>query len=221
MEKIKNNKILIIITSILILLPSLVALLMWDRLPELIPTHWNFEGNADKYSSKLFAFAALPAILLGVHALCIFATAADPKNRNINNGVFRLMLFISPAISVIIGMVEISYALGREVDITRIMMLLLGMMFIIIGNYLPKSRRNYTMGIKIPWTLNSDNNWNATHRVGGIVFIAAGLLVLILAFIPGFTEKGMTAFVVLTLAAALLPMIYSFLYYLKNERNED
>ena len=93
--------------------------------------------------------------------------------------------------------------------------------FLFIGNYLPKSRRNYTMGIKIPWALNSDDNWNATHRVGGIVYMAIGVICLIMAFIPGLTDKTFWLFFIVMIVGSTIPVAYSYIYYLKNEKDKE
>ena len=221
MEKIRKNKIAIIISSLLILTPICVSLLFWDKLPDQIPVHFNMNGEADDYWSKTAALLGIPVIMLAVHALCIFATVADPKRKNISDAAFNMVLFICPVMSIILSAIEVSYGLGREVSVNKIVMLLLGMMFIVLGNYVPKSRRNYTMGIKVPWALNSDNNWNATHRFAGIVYIAIGIVSLIMGVLPAVSGNILWIYFVVMMIVATAPVVYSFIYYIKYEKEEE
>ncbi|MBR2577318.1 MAG: SdpI family protein [Erysipelotrichaceae bacterium] len=221
MEKIRKNKIKIIITGLLTLVPIFVALAMWDKLPDTVPVHWNMNGEADNYWSKTGALIGMPFILLAVHVISIFVTVADPKRKNISDTAFSMVLFICPAMSIIISAIEMNYALGREVSVNRIVMLIMGVLFIVLGNYLPKSRRNYTVGIKVPWALNSDNNWNATHRFGGFVYILIGLISLILGLLPGISGDALWIYLIVLLVAATAPVIYSFIYYIKYEKEEE
>ena len=221
MEKIKNNKLLIIITCLLTLTPLLVALIMWDKLPDQIPMHWNVNGEVDGYGSKTMALIGLPLILVAAQGLCIFAMVTDPKRQGISEGAFRMVLLIIPVISMICTYLETAFALGKEISVNKVMMILMGVLFLFIGNYLPKSRRNYTMGIKIPWALNSDDNWNATHRVGGIVYMAIGAICLIMAFIPGLSDKVFWLFFTVMMVGSTIPVAYSYIYYLKNEKDKE
>ena len=220
MEKIRRNKKMIIITGLLFLIPFIVSMLMWNRLPEQLPTHWNAAGEVDQYSSKAFALLALPLFLVAVHVICIWGTTADPKNKAISDGAFGLVLFICPVVYAVITYLELSVALGRQIDVSRLMTALISLACIFIGNYLPKSRRNYTMGIKIPWTLNSDNNWNATHRFGGILWMAVGIIGLVLCFLP-FDKLFVPYIIVFVIASGIVPVIYSYIYYLRYEKGKE
>ena len=102
------------------------------------------------------------------------------------------------------------------VNINFMANLLLGVIFIVIGNYLPKCRQNYTVGIKVPWTLASEANWDATHRMAGKLWVAGGVLILLLAIQPWIPAFPIS--LVLILAVTFIPMIYSFVYYLRNEK---
>ena len=220
MEKIRRNKKMIIISGLLFLIPFIVSLLMWNRLPEQLPTHFNAAGEVDQYSSKAFALLVLPLFLVAVHVLCIWGTTADPKNKAISDGAFGLVLFICPVVYAVITYLELSVALGRQIDVSRLMTALISLLCIFVGNYLPKSRRNYTMGIKIPWTLNSDNNWNATHRFGGMLWMAVGIIGLVLCFLP-FDKLFVPYIIVFIVGGGIVPMIYSYVYYLRYEKGKE
>jgi len=205
----KNLKVLII-TSVVILLPIAAGLLLWDRLPQQMPTHWNSAGEVDGWSSKAFAVFGLPLILLGLDWLCVLGTSADPKRANHSGKVLQLILWIVPVLSVLMHAFVYMAALGIKVRIEVILPILVGLVFIIIGNYLPKCKQNYTIGIKIPWTLHSEENWNRTHRFAGILWVICGLLLLPTGFIG-----GVWLFLPIVLVMVLAPMVYSYLLHRK------
>ena len=210
---IKKHKWPLLAGSIVILLPILAGLLLWNRLPEQIPTHWGPTGEVDGWSSKGFAVIGLPAIVLALHWICVLATYLDPKNKNQNKKAMTLVLWICPVITVLLSTLTLGSALGWQPNVSMIMPVLLGILFMVIGNYLPKCTRNYTIGIKIPWTLNSEENWNATHRFAGKIWFIGGLLILPCGFLPEFWP--VITFGVILLAMVVLPIVYSGRFHRK------
>ncbi len=214
MEKLKENKKTLIITSILILLPIVVGLFLWNQLPDKIATHFDRNGVADGWSSKAFAVLGLPIFLLAVHLICSVATCADPKNQRINDKIFKLILWICPIVSWFGSLSTSGSSLGWNFNTANVGIILVGIIFVIIGNYLPKCRQNYTVGIKLPWTLHDEENWNRTHRFAGKLWMIGGILFSVLAV----TGYGNTWILPATMIVmVLVPMIYSFLYYLKHK----
>ena len=214
MESIKKHKKTLILTTILTLLPMVIGFIFWNKLPNKIATHFGSNGEPDGWSSKAVAVIGLPLLLTGVHLACFFITLADPKKQHIDPKLFKLILWLCPVVSWFGNGSTYAHALDVELNVTNIAMVLLGLMFIIIGNYLPKARQNYTVGIKLPWTLHDEENWNRTHRLAGKLWMVCGFLFVILAFF-GLGASWMA----MTLAAVmvLVPTAYSFLYYLKNK----
>lgn len=210
----KKNKGFIILTTIVAALPILMGLLLWNQLPDQVATHFNINGVADSWSSKEFAVFALPLFLVGVHLICVCATMADPRRQNIPNKIFRLLLWICPVLSVITNGCIYLIAIGIDVNIGVIIQLMIGLLFIVLGNYMPKCRQNYTMGIKLPWTLADEDNWNQTHRMAGWLWIAAGILLIVLTILNWMQLWFMIALIALMI---LVPTAYSFLYYLKHQ----
>jgi len=209
----KQNKGKLIVSSLLILMPALVGFLMWDKLPPEMVTHWGADGVADGKSSRLFAVAGLPLIMLAVHWLCLLITAKDPGNKNRNQKMYALVLWIMPVISIAASAMTYRAALGMPLENSMKFLTLLGLFFVVIGNYLPKCQQNYTIGIKIKWTLANEENWNATHRFGGKVWVIGGVLVIACAFLP---EKLMSVIMIpVFVLMVALPMVYSFRYYKK------
>lgn len=194
----------------------LVGLCFWNRLPEEIATHFDSEGVPNGYSSRAFAVIGLPLFMLAMHALCLFVTLFDPKRRNISGKLFSMMVWLCPAISWLSGGAILSYALGLRLNFARVMPVLMGLLFVFIGNYLPKCRQNYTVGIKLPWTLDNEDNWNHTHRFAGWVWTAGGLIVAALGLL-GMRMKFV--FPALILVMSVCPAVYSFLYAQRHREN--
>lgn len=210
---IKENKKKLIITSIVILLPMIVGVFLWNVLPDKIPTHWDASGQVDGWSSKAFAVFGLPAVLFVVHWVCVLATSADPKKKNIEGKVFNIVFWICPVISVLVAVLNYGTALGVSFPTDKIMLTLVGVVFIVIGNYLPKCKQSYTVGIKLPWTLHDEKNWNLTHRMAGKLWVASGFMMLLCMLLPA---KVMSALVVAVLFLAVIaPAVYSYRLYRK------
>lgn len=212
----KKYRGLLIVTSFIILIPMLIGFGLWNQLPDQIPTHWNMQGEIDGYSSKLFAIVVLPLILVGVQWLCTLGTLADPKNKNIADKLWKLVLWICPVISLVLGYITYGTVLGMQIDINMIMPIFMGLLFMVIGNYLPKCKQSYTVGIKIPWTLNSEENWNKTHRFAGPCWMIGGIATIF----TGLFEKEILLFVI-ALVMVFVPIIYSYMYYVKYEKDKE
>ena len=144
----KNQKTKMLITSVIILIPILVGLLLWDKLPDQMVTHWNAKGEPNGWSSKLFTVVVLPLFLFFIHWICIIATKADPKSANHPEKIMVLVYWICPATTIFCMLSIYGEALGYPISVDRIGIIFTGLIFIIIGNYLPKCQHNYTVGIK-------------------------------------------------------------------------
>lgn len=208
---IKKNKLTLIITTLVSLIPILVGLLLWDQLPEQLPTHWNINGEVDAWSSKGFAVFGLPCIIAALHWLCVFASYFDTKNREYHPKAATLVLWICPSISLLLGTLQYAAALGLALRVQVILPLFLGLLMVIIGNLLPKMRQSYTMGIKLPWTLNNEENWNKTHRFASKLWVACGIVIMATAVLGSFWFL-LGVLVVMVVA----PTVYSYLYYRKH-----
>ena len=179
----------LIVSSIVILLPAFVSL--W--VPEL-PSLW-----------------LLCLSLLAGQWLCFLISAADPGNRGRNEKPLRLVLWIMPILSLLCAGLFNALSAGNTHSVGRITTLCLGLMFAPIGNYLPKCRRNYTIGIKVTWALASDENWNATHRFAGKVWVIGGVAVMLATLLP----EGWNVFAAVlgAVVISVIPTVYSYRYY--------
>lgn len=210
----KFNKIKLLISSILIILPIFAGIILWNQLPAQIVTHWSFDGTPDGWSSKAFTVFGIPLILLAIHLVCIFVTFCDPKNQGQNKNIFNLVIWIVPLTSIYANGIIYFSIFNINVSTQLLASLFTGLLFIIIGYYLPKCKQNYTIGIKVPWTLNDENNWNSTHKFSSKLWITGGLLMLICGFIPN--QISLWIFFGTILIITIIPIIYSYIYHTKN-----
>ena len=209
----KKNRLNLIIASIITLLPILAGVVLWEKLPDNMATHFSASGSADGFASKAFAVFGLPLILLGIFWICIFFTMKDVNNQNQNKKALGIIYWIIPILSCVVNGIVYLTALGKEMNPALIVSLLLGFMFIIIGNYLPKCKQNFTLGIKIKWTLENEENWNKTHRFAGKVWFIGGFIMLLTAFLT--IEYALLSIIILIVPMVALPVIYSYSYHKK------
>lgn len=210
----KANKKTLIITSIITLLPILIGVLTWNKLPDVMATHFGTNNEANGFSSKAFTVFGIPLFMVAMQWLAALVTSKDPRRQNISPKMFTLVLWIVPVVSVFMAATIYPYNLGVDLDISFISMLLMGMLFVVVGNFLPKARQNYTIGIKIPWTLADETNWNKTHRLAGYLWVAGGVLMLLMA-LTGFVK--MPLFIGIVIVMTLVPCVYSFWLYTHGE----
>ena len=206
-----KNKKTLVITSLICLLPIIVGALVYKRLPETIATHFDLNGNPDGWSSRAFAVFGLPAILLAVNLLLPIMLRADPKHENMSGALVNITIWTIPVLSLICSGLTLGRALGYDVRIERVLPVFMGVLFILIGNYLPKTKQSYTMGIKLPWTLASEENWNRTHRLAGFLWVLGGVYFIVMSFIGW----SVPAFVLPLAVMVLLPIVYSYQLYRK------
>ena len=211
----KKNRLKILISSLITLSPIAFGLIVWDKLPEMMPTHWGIDGSADDMSSRTAAVFTLPLILLVLNFICIITSNFDKRNKGTK--AQNISYFLVPCISVFTGAIMYSTVFEKSWNLVAIIPVFLGLLFTVMGNLMPKVRRNSTMGFKYKWTLQSEENWNATHRFGGKVMVIAGLLIILTAFFP-IIPMLITAMTIL-LTSIIITTVYSYLYYKKEVKN--
>lgn len=210
---IKKHKWQLIISSIIILLPIVIGLLIWNYLPEKIATHWSSDGTPDGWAGRSFTIFGMPIILFIVHWICVLFTDRDPKNKDQSSKVFNMVLWLLPITSLLVCGLTYAVALGNDVNIGMMVRIFLGLMFLILGNYMPKCKQNHTIGVKVTWALRNEENWNKTHRFTGRLWVFGGLLLLTTIFVS--MEKFQYVFLPMIFIMAFAPMIYSYVYYRK------
>ena len=209
----KMNKKLLILTSIVILLPMLWGLMIWSQLPNQIPIHFNVGDQADNFQSKPLVVFGLPIFLLVVHLFVIFVSARDPKNQTMNKKMGKVIYWLTPIVSLGVFYLIYSKALGSTTNPSIFASALLGLIFVMLGNYMPKLKVNHTVGIRLPWTLQSEDNWHKTHRLAGKLWVLGGLILLLEA---GLQFALSYVLVLVILAIVFIPMMYSYQLSQKN-----
>lgn len=201
-------------TIILILISIIATVFIYSSLPEKIPMHWNIRGEVDSYGSKSFVwFTAL--FPLGIYLLMIYVPEIDPRRKSYkkHKKAYEVLMNILVLFFIALHWIAISYALGYQISVGKIIPIGIGILLVVIGNYMGQIRPNYTFGIKTPWTLADETVWKKTHRVGSSVFILSGLVFIIAGIINkpySFTLAISSVFV-----ALIYIIVYSYLEYKK------
>ena len=208
----KLSNISILIVSIL---TSVVA---YFYLPETIASHWDYLGQPNGYSSKLFTLILFPVMIVFIYALLMIVPKLDPMKKNIDkfmdsfsNFVTVILLFL-----VLVQYQVLLWNLGVQISFNISFPILLGLLFFFIGDLLEKSKRNWSVGIRTPWTLSSDYVWEKTHKLGGKLFKASLILFLFALIIPGYSFILVVGYL---LATVVYLFVYSYLVF-KEEQNK-
>lgn len=226
MRRIKDNLSFILITACVALMPLFVGLILWNSLPDQMIVRFTFEGEPDSYASKGFVVFGIGLYMVAIHLFCTFVTGFGVKNeKGISDKLFKLLLCICPFISIFVTTLIYSTAMGYSLDVAFWMQIMLGIIYIVLGNYLPKARQNSVFGTRIKWTLESRKNWEHTHRFTGWIMCVLGLFFMISAFTGMLvnlgSELGIGFLVTIVVIFVLVSVLYSYIYYVKHGKDED
>jgi uncharacterized membrane protein len=153
------------------------ALVAWPAAPARIPVHWNFRGAVDRYGGRFEGLVAIPLVALGIYLLLLFLPRVDPGRANYErfSGAYHtLRLALTAFLAAIYGVILL-WLRGVELAISTVVPLLVGVLFVLVGNLLGKVRPNWFVGVRTPWTLSSKLSWTRTHRAAGWLFVVMGL----------------------------------------------
>jgi uncharacterized membrane protein len=191
--------------------------IVYPRLPDTIPTHWNMDGQPNDWSSRAFGALIAPMLLLFMWGLVYVLPAIDPRGANYAKFGGAFEAIIDSVMLFLLGMhiMLLRAGLGHPVQMERIVPFGIGGLLIVIGNLLPRARPNWFVGIRTPWTLSSDRVWEKTHRLGGRLFAAAGVLIAITAIFWAKWAEVVLITLVLFVTAAVL--IYSYLEWKREQ----
>lgn len=209
----KRNVWKMIVGSLLVLAPIIFGVIVWNKIPEQVAIHWGVDGVADGFGDRFMAVVLLPLVLLAMHWLCILITLWDNRKTNQSEKVMGITYWIMPVISLYTSGMMYATIFGMHFEILAFTTVIVGVLLALVGNYMPKYKRNRTMGIKLKWTLASDENWNYTHRLAGKVWMICGISMLALVFLP--VKLALAGMFVLLLIAMVIPLIASYVYYKK------
>ncbi|MEM7028226.1 MAG: SdpI family protein [Chloroflexota bacterium] len=216
MNPIKDTAVSVVVgfSLIAILIMVAVSAWAWPQLPSdaLVPVHWNIDGEPDRFGSKFSGLFTLPLITAGLTLIFIFLPYVDPKKNNLvrSQKAYLISWAVITIFMLLTHIVTTLNIVGRDVDVATTISIGLGVMFLIIGNYMGKIRRNFMFGIRTPWTLSSELAWNKTHRLGGKLFMLVGALVILSGiFVVG---RGLVMYILLggILGATVILFTYSY-----------
>ncbi len=186
----------------------------WLQLPAdaQVPIHWGADGQANGYASKTVGLFLLPLTTAGVAALFWLIPVIEPRRANLEKSG-KAFSAIAVGVVVLLAAIDVlvvAAALGADIDMTLIAFVGIGLLFVVIGNYLPKVRSNYLVGIRTPWTLTSERAWDRTHRLGGRLFVLEGIVLILLGLIQ--PAPGILVGAIVVGIAALLVVLFAYSY---------
>ena len=203
---IKENKIKVMLSYVVTLIPMLVGLCFWGKLGE--------GSESALRSVKIMATFVIPLFMILLNTGLLICESYQFKKRPQHKKIVALMLFIIPTVSLYASLIFYSVVLGWDISIQLLTSLLMGALFMVMGNYMPKSKQNRTFGLKIRWTLANEDNWNASHRVAGKTWFAVGFATLFTGFLP--IIPFIVVFLIFVAVAMVVPTVYSYRYYKNN-----
>jgi uncharacterized membrane protein len=206
------------IPLLIVVAAFLATAVVYPRLPATIPTHWSVEGQANGWSSRIWGAWMIPLFLLGMWAMFRLLPAIDPRGRNYAKfgGAFEGIMISLMLFALGLHVIVLRAGLGYPVEMRRMLPIGVGVLFIVIGNLLPRARPNWFIGLRTPWTLSSDRVWEKTHRFGGRIFVAGGVLMILAAlFSAQWAHVVLFAVVLLCSAGAF---IYSYVEWKREQR---
>ena len=209
-----STRTTIIIVLLMIVGATLAGLLLWNRLPDPMASHWNINDQVDGYMSKFWGVFLLPLISLGMLVLFLVIPSIDPLKANIAQfrETFNLFIVLIAGFMIYLYGLTLAWSLGyTNFNMSGAMLPAIGLLLVFVGFMLRHAKRNFFIGIRTPWTLSSDSVWNETHRLGAALFMISGIL----AFIGGFFG-GMTAFWLMfvpLIGSTIFLVAYSYILY--------
>lgn len=212
-----STKLTNLIIGLLIVGSIIAAYVVYPQLPEMVASHWDTANNVNGYMSKFWGVALLPIIAAFVWGLFNVLPNIDPLKNNIAKFRPQYNLIVLAILIVLLGVykVTIIWNLGYKFNIGAVISALVAGLFVALGFILPKLKRNYFIGIRTPWTLNSDKVWDETHRRSGPVFIGAGLVSAIAVLIS--PSQGFWLMIAAILAATAWSTWLSYVLYKKDK----
>lgn len=204
-----------------IALALLGSALLYPRLPEPMPIHWNAAGQPDDYGSRFVGAFLLPLVAAGIYLLFEVLPAIDPRKENYAkfSDTYHFLRRAFVLFMVLLhGLTLYAILLGDSLLSSWLVTAAVGFLFILIGNYMPRVRSNWFVGFRTPWTLSDDRIWRRTHRVGGQVFVVSGLAMMVAAVLPAGWQLVVLLGAILAMVA--VPTAYSYWLFRQMEGGE-
>jgi len=198
-----------------------VSVWAYSRLPATVATHWSLQGTPDGYSSRLWAVAVMPVVILGLTGLFTVLPKVDPRHENYAKflDTYWLIANVILAFTGVVHGLIVANGLGYAVQVDRLLPVGIGLLLAFLGNYLTRVEPNWFIGIRTPWTLSSDTVWRRVHRTAGWLFVIAGLVVAAAAFAP--RRAFLPVWMVTIILAAGIPVVQSYVLWKREQRDHS
>ncbi len=207
-----SNRTSIIIAFVLIAIALLAGVVLYARLPDPMPSHWNAAGQVDDYMPRFWGVFLLPIMTAVLMPLFLVIPQIDPLKANIAKfrGVYNWFIVVFVVYMLFVYALTLAAALGYQFNMTTMILPIVGLLFIGAGYMMGKAKRNFFIGIRTPWTLSSDTVWDETHQFGSKLFMLGGVVTILSTFLG---ENGIWLMLVAVLVAAFVPMVYSYILW--------
>jgi uncharacterized membrane protein len=198
----------------ILIVPFIIIALYWNILPESIPLHWNFKGEANRWGPKSSIFE-IPLVNIGIAVLLFFLPRIDPRKRNYDlfPRAYRMVRLALAALLFSIFLISIAPTAGMEINMTKFVFIALPLLFLIVGNFMRNFRQNFFAGIRTPWTLSDPLVWEKTHRMASWIWTIGSICMLILVALAGSQAYILYVFIAYIISLILIPAIMSYVYF--------
>jgi uncharacterized membrane protein len=204
---------------IILIATAIASFYFYAHFPERVPTHWDFAGQVNGWGTRWQGAFIIPIMLVVMYIFFLLLPLLDPKKERYAQFVKTYHVFKN-LLLVVLGVIYFVTSLngiGYNIPIQYVVPGIIGLLFVVMGNYMSKLKRNWFIGIRTPWTLSSEEVWNKTHRVGGYLFILAGVAMVITPFLP--QTLGLIVFGAMMVAIIFGTLGYSYFLFLKEKKN--
>jgi len=201
------------------LLPSLYLSFIWSELPESVPIHWNLEGEIDNWGSRYILIGLVFLMPILTYILMLVVPKIDPKKRiEAMGGKYDQFKFIVVSFMSILSVFIIYISKNQKLSSPSFILVLVGILFLFMGNYFKVLKPNYFIGIKTPWTLENEEVWKLTHLLAGKMWVIGGIAIVIFSLILP-ENINFYFFMSITAIISIVPIVYSYIIYkkLKNQ----
>jgi uncharacterized membrane protein len=200
----------------LLLVVAVITAAVYTELPEELPIHWNWRGEPDNWAPRWLAVILLPATAVGTHLLTVVGIALDPRSSDeaspAKQATLKLFRIAGPIFLACLHVVLLAIWLGKPVDLVAVVLAGCGVLFAVLGNVMGRLEPNYIVGIRLPWTLESERVWKKTHRFAGRLWFLGGCAIV---FAPMLPPLGRVIYFATILAIMVIaPAVYAYRAYL-------
>ncbi len=193
----------------------------WQQIPagELVPINWGIDGQPNQYGSKSVGLLMLPFVSLGLVGLFLIIPKIEPRKANLiaSQKAYQMLWGFMMLFFAGLHILLVFSTLGATLNVNFVISIGVGLLFMVIGNYMGKVQSNYMFGIRTPWTLASEQSWHKTHRLGGMLLFVSGILFCIMPFLID-SSLAILLIVGLVLVGVVVLTTYSYFVW-KNDPN--